>query len=150
MNLCRFLLLGILAGVPYVRAELPWMTDMTEAKSLAAIHQKCLIMEFTGSDWCSACKRLEAEVLSSPEFADYAGGFILVRLDYPVKKQLAPELKKQNEALKNECKVEAFPTVIMTDALGHEIHRAVGYLPGSGPDAYLALLTGEKQPSPHY
>jgi len=137
-------------GVAPLRAELPWITSMADAKVMASKADRRLILEFTGSDWCYACKKLEAEVFSSAEFEYYAGSCILVRLDYPNKKKLPLDEVKQNSALKDEYKVEAFPTVVITDAFGHEVSRAVGYKPGSGPKAYLTVLTGETPPAVHY
>jgi thioredoxin-related protein len=150
VNGCPFLILGVLSGVSHLQAGLPWITNFADAKAMASVVQERMILEFTDSDGCAACKRLETEVLSSREFADYAGDCIAVRLDYPEKRKLSPELRKQNAALKEHYEVEAFPTVIVADAFGHEIRRAVGYRAGSGPEAYLVALTGEIYPRTHY
>lgn len=36
------------------------------------------------------------------------------------------------------CRQNGYPTMVVTDATGHELGRAVGYEPGSRPAAYLA------------
>ncbi len=98
---------------------------------------KKLLLDFTGSDWCGYCKKLEAEVFTTPDFATFAKDYVLVRLDYPRRKELPAAEKQQNAALQKQYKIEGYPTVIVLDDTGHELQRAEGYDPGSGPTAYL-------------
>ena len=44
------------------------MTDYAAAKIKAAAEQKPLLLEFTGSDWCPPCMRLNKEVFSQKVF----------------------------------------------------------------------------------
>ncbi|MEX2317321.1 MAG: thioredoxin family protein [Pirellulales bacterium] len=60
-----------------------WLTNLDEAKKVAAAEGKDLLIIFTGSSWCGPCKQLENEVLSRAEFAPTAEHFVLVKLDYP-------------------------------------------------------------------
>ncbi len=99
-----------------------------------------LLLDFTGSDWCIYCQKLDAEVLATPEFKSFAKDYVLVCVDFPKAKELPAAEKKQNDALGERFKIEGYPTLIVTDASGTEIRRAVGYEPGSGPRAYLAQL----------
>ena len=48
--------------------SLPWITDIRKAKTQAAAQGKDLFINFTGSDWCVWCKRLEAEVFAEESF----------------------------------------------------------------------------------
>lgn len=115
-----------------------WLTDFADAKATAMKEHKKLLLDFTDSDWCRFCIKLENEVLSKDEFATFAKDYVLVRLDYPQKKALPAAEKAQNAALMTQFKIEGYPTLIVADARGNELSRAVGYEPGSGPAAYLA------------
>src|SRR5947209_3412287 len=59
-----------------------WLTDLDQAKQVAAKNGKDLLINFTGQTWCGACMELEREVLTTEEFAPVAKDFVLVRLDY--------------------------------------------------------------------
>jgi len=64
---------------------------------------KQVLLNFTGSDWCVNCFRLDDEVFSKPEFADYARShYVLVTLDFPIKKELSEKVTKQNTDLQTE------------------------------------------------
>src|SRR5882724_270842 len=81
-------------------ADLNWLTDLPKAQAQAKIENKLVLLDFTGSDWCGWCKKLDAETFSKSEFADYAvKNLVLVQLDYPNKKPQSDDLKKANAAL---------------------------------------------------
>jgi thioredoxin-related protein len=115
-----------------------WLTDFAAAKQQAASENKKLLLDFTGSDWCGYCKLLDAEVLSTQAFKDFARDYVLVRIDFPRSTELPPALKQQNDALAQQFQVGGFPTLLVMDSSGREITRQSGYQPGSGPQAYLA------------
>lgn len=120
--------------------ELKWITDVPAAKKQAKKEKKIVLMDFTGSDWCGWCKKLDAEVFSTKEFAEYANkNLVLVELDFPSKKKQSAELKKANAALKQEYKVRGFPTIVALNSEGKVVWKQVGYLRG-GPSAFIAKL----------
>ena len=53
-------------------ADPNWATNFEKAQAEAKSEHKFLLINFTGSDWCSWCKKLDAEVFSKPEFQQYA------------------------------------------------------------------------------
>ena len=56
------------------------MTSVPDAQAQAKKESKLVLLNFTGSDWCPACKKLDAEVFSKKEFSDYAKkNLVLVR-----------------------------------------------------------------------
>ena len=116
-----------------------WITDYEAAKKQAAKEGKDILMDFTGSDWCGWCIRLKKEVFSQEAFKKEAPKhFVLLELDYPRSKQLAPALKLQNEKLKNEFAIQGYPTIMLTDATG-KAYAKTGYQPG-GPESYIKHL----------
>lgn len=143
-------LVSTLAGIVAVRAaDVNFSSDLVAARALAAKEGKQLVIEFSGRTWSPPCKALLAEVLSSEEFAKFAAGSVVVHLDYPAKAgrtpesiAASPELRKLM-ALRDEFKVEGFPTVVLLDASGREIGRVLGYEPGMGTTKFLAELTGK-------
>lgn len=83
---------------------------------------------FTGSDWCSWCKKLESEALNTNEFAQIAGDkFIFVLLDFPSNGQYP----KQNSELQARYGIQGFPTLVILDSNGNKI-GSTGYQPGGG------------------
>ena len=126
-------------------AESTWLTDLPKAEAQAKTENKIVLMDFTGSDWCGWCIKFRKEVLDTPEFQAYAEkNVVLVELDYPHKKDQSDDLKKANNALKDQYKIEGFPTLIVLDKDGKEIGRQVGYAEG-GPKAFIAKLEGFKK-----
>ena len=65
-------------------ADIEWMTDLKAAGKKAAAEDKLLLVEFTGSDWCSYCIQQKKAVLDKPEFAEWANKHcIAVEIDIP-------------------------------------------------------------------
>ena len=64
-------------------ADLTWLTDLPKAQAEAKTENKLVLIDFTGSDWCPWCIKLDKETLSQPEFADYAAkNLVLVKVDF--------------------------------------------------------------------
>lgn len=120
-------------------AEAEWMTDFAAAKEKAKAENKVILLNFTGSDWCGWCIKLDKEVFSKQEFIDYAKEkLVLVKLDFPRQKKLDPELVKQNKALNEKYEIEGFPTIKLVKATGREIAET-GYEEG-GAAKYVENL----------
>ena len=116
-----------------------WMTDYKAAMNKAADENKDLLINFSGSDWCGWCIKLNKEVFSHKEFTDEASKhFVFVLLDSPRKTKLSPKLLAQIIQLKEKYKPRGYPTVLLTDAKG-DVYAETGYIEG-GPKAYLAHL----------
>ena len=99
-------------------------------------------MNFSGSDWCANCMRLEKVVFSSEVFKKYAAeNLVLLSLDFPAKKKnkLSPEMTKQNDGLAEKFnKTGAFPTVTILGVDGKAL-GTTGYKKMSA-EAYVAHL----------
>ena len=133
-----FSLLTVCAGVA-IAADAEWMTDFEAAKKEAAARKVPIVADFSGSDWCGWCKKLDAEVFSKAEFKAYAKeSVVLLLVDFPAKKKLPESTVKQNEELQKKFGIQGYPTVILLDAEGKELART-GYQPG-GAAAYVEHL----------
>jgi thiol-disulfide isomerase/thioredoxin len=117
--------------------EPSWLTSLPEAADQARNENKLLLLDFTGSDWCGWCKKLDGEIFSSREFIDYAGKNLeLVQVDFPMHKSQADDLKKANRALKKKYAVSGYPTVLVIKPDGKVLWEQRGYAPG-GPRAMI-------------
>ena len=116
-----------------------WLDDLEKAKAQAKAENKKILLDFTGSDWCGWCIKLDKEVFSQQEWKDYAAKhLVLVEVDFPRRTQLPEATKKQNEALAKKYNIEGFPTVVILTASGTK-KGELGYVEG-GPKAFLKEL----------
>ncbi|HEU4677871.1 MAG TPA: thioredoxin family protein [Terrimicrobiaceae bacterium] len=149
MHTCfRTVLISLLtfssALVP-ARAAEKWETDYSAALEQAAKQNKMVLLDFTGSDWCGWCVKLQKETFSKPEFKKFAeDSLVLVELDFPRGKPQSDELKKQNEELAKKFGIEGFPTLVLLDPQGKEAARNVGFLTG-GPEAFIQWVESARQ-----
>ncbi len=116
-----------------------WDDDYEKAVAKAKTEKKMVLLDFTGSDWCGWCIKLDKEVFSKKEFKDYAkDNLVLVEVDFPQGKNQSKKLKEQNEKLKNEHAIRGYPTIIVLNADGKKVGQ-LGYMEG-GPKAFVAKL----------
>jgi protein disulfide-isomerase len=116
-----------------------WDDDYDKALATAKAEKKMVLLDFTGSDWCSWCMKLDKEVFSKPEFKSYAkDNLVLVELDFPNGKRQTKKLKDQNDKLKGEYGIKGYPTIIILNPEGKQVGQ-LGYMEG-GPKAFTAKL----------
>lgn len=121
------------------KEEVKWVTDYEEAFVKAKKEGKYVLMNFTGSDWCGWCKRLDREVFSQPEFQKFASEkLVLLKLDYPRRTPQPQEVKVRNQQLAREFGVRGFPTILLAQANQRVILRT-GYQYG-GAASYVEHL----------
>ncbi|NQU42597.1 thioredoxin fold domain-containing protein [bacterium] len=121
------------------KAELNWLTDFTKAQETARSGDKYILADFTGSDWCVWCKRLDAEVFSQTVFRQFANDrFVPFMADFPNSKIQTQEIKEQNQALMDRYGVRGFPTILILDTQGKQLAQT-GYRQG-GAEAYVKHL----------
>ena len=124
----KTLLLCLLLATAPLHASDLWSTDYAASTAQAAAEKKPVLLEFTGSDWCPPCMKQNKDVFEQPAFADFAKDkLVLVKLDFPRRKDQAPETKERNQQLAAQYEVESFPTIILLSSEGKELARQVGY-----------------------
>jgi thiol-disulfide isomerase/thioredoxin len=85
--------------------EVTWRTDYLDALKVAKAEKKVVLVDFTGSDWCGWCKKLQAEVFTQPEFQTWAAQkAVLLEIDFPRQKELSEGLRKQNAELQEKVR----------------------------------------------
>ena len=122
-----------------------WLSNYNKALAQAKASNKNVLLDFTGSDWCPWCIRMEKEVLSTPQFKDYAGkNLVLMLVDFPQTKQLPQDVQDQNNTLQTKYGVDGYPYFILVDSGGNVLGRQEGYLDG-GVSAFIAKLDSMKK-----
>jgi thioredoxin-related protein len=132
--------LASLLAIGAAWAQGDWETNYKKAQEEAKAQGKLLFLEFTGSDWCGPCILMDREVLSKPEFKDYAKkNLVLVEVDFPRRKMQPDEVRKQNMELAERYQVEVFPTLIVLNGEGKLVWKFYG-LYEDGPTAFVSEL----------
>ncbi len=133
----RLILSAIMLASSTLFAGDGWQTDYKAALEQAAKENKPVLIDFTGSDWCGWCIKMQKDTFSQQAFKDFAAkNLILVELDFPNSKPQSAEIKKQNAELQKKYGVDGFPTLVLLNSKGKEIARNPGYLAG-GPSAFI-------------
>jgi thioredoxin-related protein len=118
--LCLFGLVPVKSKAQQIRydridfSDNPSWSDVLERASRSG---KIIFLDGYTS-WCAPCKKMEKEVFTRPELANYFNQkFINVKYDM----ELA-----QGDVLKDKYGVQVFPTYLFISSDGQEIHRIVG------------------------
>jgi thioredoxin-related protein len=136
--------LALALSLTSIFAKPGWSDDYDKSLAKAKEDKKLVLLDFTGSDWCPWCIRLDKEIFSTSEFKDYAKeNLVLVELDFPQGKTLPRSVTKQNEKLRDEYKIEGYPTVIVLDSEGKKVGQ-LGYMEG-GPAPFIEALNKLKK-----
>ena len=145
-RLFALILLSLFALGSLSAAEAVWLTNYDQALKQAAAEKKPVLIDFTGSDWCGWCMRLDKEVFSQQEFVDYAAAnLVLLKLDFPQKKEQSAAEKAQNEKLAKKYQIEGFPTIIVLNPAGKQIGE-LGYEKGGAAKWIASLEKVTKKP----
>lgn len=98
--------------VAYASTKEGWLVDLDEAYAISVKEKKPILANFTGSDWCGWCKRLDADVFNKPEFKEWAKkNVVLLELDFPRGKQIPQKNKEQNAAMQQALGITGYPTI---------------------------------------
>jgi len=99
-----------------------WETDFEKAKEEAKSEHRCILLNFSGSDWCGPCIRMHKEIFESAAFTGYSNEhLVLVNADFPRLKKhgLSPDLQKKNDELADSYNKEGkFPLTLLLTADG--------------------------------
>lgn len=89
-----------------------WLVDLDEAYAVSTKEGKPILANFTGSDWCGWCKKLDADVFTKPAFKEWAKkNVVLLELDFPRRFQIPQKNQQQNASMQNALRVSGFPTI---------------------------------------
>ncbi len=124
----------------HAQTKAGWSDNQPQALTKAKAEKKLVLMDFTGSDWCGWCMKMDKEVFDTPEFKEFAkDNVVLVELDFPKKQYLPATAVAQNDMLQKKYGVEGFPTLVVLDGDGKLLKTFGGYQRG-GAAAFIAEL----------
>jgi thiol-disulfide isomerase/thioredoxin len=86
-----------------------------EAFRLSSETKKPVLVVFSGSDWCAPCILFDKKVLSEQSFQAFVKGhLILLKADFPQRKKIPDDVKKQNDALAEKYNPKGlFPHMVL-------------------------------------
>lgn len=123
------------------RAPAGWFEDLAAAKKKATDEDRDLLINFSGSDWCGFCIRLDQAVFRQEAFQREAEkDFVLTIVDFPRGEDAKRKIRnpEMNQRILESYGVEGFPTVMLCLADGRPYART-GFIRGTAKD-YLAHL----------
>lgn len=97
---------------------------LNEALAVTRRDGRCIMLNFTGTDWCTACIHLRTKILDSPEFHKaMSDKLVLVEVDYPRSPELVKKISKEEwdkrTALLVSYRAEGLPYAVLLDAQGY-------------------------------
>ncbi len=106
-----------------------WQTNYDKALRSAKSQNKNILVYFTGSDWCTPCKKLKTDLFDTQAFADVAKNYVLLYVDYPRNQDLLTQQQRsQNEKLLSKYnKKKVFPLLQIVNKKGRAIDQYSGY-----------------------
>jgi len=129
--------LALAATAPAHAAGTTWKDWNSGLKDAAAANKPVLVDVYT--DWCTWCKRMDADVYTKPEVKQYiAEHFVTVKLNAEYTTQAKYEGKAYtSRTLAERFRVNGYPTTIFLKSDGTHIANVPGYIPA---DRFLLLL----------
>lgn len=105
--------------------------DYEAALKYAKKNKKMVLLNFTGSDWCGYCIKMNKRIFKTKEWKEFAKkNLAIVFLDFPRsiknKKNISEEQSKLNKKLFNKYSIRGFPTFILLDYNGNFTQK-LGY-----------------------
>lgn len=96
--------------------KISWLTDLAPALRKAKETGRPIMIDFY-ADWCGPCKMLDAQTYSDDRVAEASTNLVMVRIDVD-----------RNQPLSSRYGVQSIPTILVLNAEGKEIDRAVGFM----------------------
>ncbi len=136
----KFWVMAAVTLVAIAAAAKDWETDFEKASAAAKTSGKYMLLDFSGSDWCGWCMKLDKEVFKKNEFKKFAeSNLVCVVVDFPRDKPQSNKQKKQNNALQDQFGVKGYPTVLLLSPDGTLV-GSTGYRQG-GPEPFVKNLS---------
>lgn len=143
MRKSLFFTLATMAVVALQAAQLQTTETFKEALAAAKAKDGYVMMNFTGTDWCTACIHLKEKVLSTDVFCEaYGDKLVMTSVDFPRLPELRAKISKEEgerrEALLNSFQIKGLPSAVLFDANGFPFAILAGARPT--PEEYMQLI----------
>jgi hypothetical protein len=101
-----------------------WEFTLQDALTSAALWNRPVVLVFTGSDWSPRSIKLDQEIFSNTEFANWFGdSFSPCNADFPQRRPLPDATLMENTSLAMKFNVKHFPTMVALRPDGTEFAR---------------------------
>lgn len=146
LSLCFAILCApLFAQMDTASNQINWATSYEDALSKSKATSKPVLILFTGSTWCHACKKLENDVIRSPNFSNQvANKFVFLKADFVDASQEGMS-RSPFKSLLDRYQVKFFPTMVVVDGEGRQLFIVNYQAGGSGPEAYVQELNQKLQ-----
>jgi TolA-binding protein len=119
-------IVGVLGLMPACRSpqegsSIPWQRSYEEALSEARSRNQAVVA-YLYTDWCTYCKRMDAETFSNAEFQKGAVGYTWLKLN--------AEEDADGVRLKEQYGVKGYPTIVVLDQEGLRLDQIEGFVTG--------------------
>lgn len=121
----------------------PWLYDLETAQSQAGESHKFILLNFSGSDWCIPCIKMDNQIFENARFIEFAAQhLVLLKADFPrlKKNALASDQLKRNEKLAERYNPDGiFPFTVVLDTEGKTLLTMEGLPKGNVNDFILQI-----------
>ena len=112
----------LMLGSPLM--ALPEYATLQDALPVAQKEQRSIMLNFTGTDWCTACIHLRTKIIDSAEFETAMGDkLLLVEVDYPrtpaLVNKISPEERQKRENMLVSYRAQGLPYAVLMDENGY-------------------------------
>src|SRR2546427_175677 len=107
----------LLSEAAFLFGQVAWVHTLDEALKMAQSGGKFVVIDVSAS-WCPPCQRMGREVYPSTEFIEFSRNQISMHLD--------AENDPEGIRIADQFKVHSYPTILILDSKGEEIHRLEG------------------------
>jgi TolA-binding protein len=109
---------------------LAWEHDYATALAEAKARNQ-MVVAYLHTDWCTYCKKMEAETFPSDQVKSQAERYVWLKLN--------PEKDQDGARLRQQYGVSGYPTILVLDANGGRLDQFEGFMP---PETFVQALSG--------
>ena len=124
-----FLIISVTTFAQEEKVNLKWLTSIEKAQKVSKKSKKPILVFFTGSDWCTPCRKLEEDFFSTEEFIKKSDNFILVIIDKPFRVDIISEkqMEYNNKIIAKYNPKKTFPKMLILNSKGKVLDKMSGY-----------------------
>jgi hypothetical protein len=99
-----------------------WLTGFDEAASDATRRNTAILCVFTTSDAAPASRQFQNEIVFHRDFVNaFRAHYVLLNADFPTRTELPPDIREQNEALRDRHEIVAYPALLILSVTGEKL-----------------------------
>jgi hypothetical protein len=99
-----------------------WITSFEDATRDAARRDSVILALFTSSDASPSERQFQKEIALHPQFVNaFRAQYVLLHADFPVRTELASDLRAQNEALRERYGIMSSPALLLLSSAGEKL-----------------------------